>query len=313
MAEIVLLGEPMVVFAANTVGKLEEVETFTRFLAGAEANVAIGLSRLEHDTCYVTKLGNDPFGRFIEKKLHSEGVLTQIAYDQNHLTGFYLKSKVVAADPEVSYFRKNSAASWYGPEDVEWIDLSETKLVHVTGIMPALSENCLQATIRLMKRAREKGITVSFDPNLRPALWKDKETMISRINELAELADIVLPGVGEGRILAGTDEPEKIAEFYQSKGAKIVAVKAGPKGAYVLRDGSGSFYPGFRVENVVDTVGAGDAFATGFLSAYLEGLTTAEMAERANALGAMQVCVAGDNDGLPTRKKLADFLDQNRK
>jgi len=312
MAEVVLLGEPMVVFAADTIGKLEDVETFTRFLAGAEANVAIGLTRLEHRVCYVSRLGNDPFGRFIEKRLQAEGIHTQIAYDKDHLTGFYLKSKVIAADPEVCYFRKNSAASCYGPEDAEWIDLSETKLVHVTGIMPALSESCLQATIRLMERAREKGITVSFDPNLRPALWKDRETMVSRINELAKAADIVLPGVGEGEILTGSREPEQIAAFYQAQGARVVAVKAGAKGVYVLSGQEGRFYPGFKVAHVVDTVGAGDAFATGFLSGYLENLSVAEMAERANALGAMQVCVAGDNDGLPTREKLAAFLAENR-
>lgn len=311
MSEVVLIGEPMVVFAANEVGELDEVNTFTRFLAGAEANVAIGMARLEHDVCYVTKLGKDPFGYFIDKRLKSEGVHTQIAYDNKHLTGYYLKSKAVKTDPEVAYFRKNSAASWYTSEDAEWIDLTDTKLIHLTGIFPPLSQNCLEATYRIIDRAKELGITISFDPNLRPTLWKDKETMIRVINDIASKADIVLPGVGEGKILAGSDEPEKIAQFYHNLGAKIVAVKAGAKGAYILNGESADFYPGFKAEKVVDTVGAGDAFATGFLSAYLEGLSIEEMAKRANALGAMQVQVAGDNDGLPTREKLAAFFEKN--
>lgn len=101
----------MAMFVAKSCGPLHEVEEFTRMLAGAEVNVAIGLKRLEHSVAYVTKLGTDPFGTYIENKLKAEGLDVQITKDEDHFTGYQLKGKVLEGDPEVFYYRRNSAAS----------------------------------------------------------------------------------------------------------------------------------------------------------------------------------------------------------
>lgn len=302
----------MAMFVAKTEGKLHEVEEFTRLLAGAEVNVAIGLKRLGHSVSYVTKLGEDPFGKYIEDKLKQEGLDTQITRDPNYFTGFQLKNKVSQGDPEVYYYRRNSAASHLSVEDVDQVDFEGAKLLHITGIPPALSLSCREATYRLIERAREHGLLVSFDPNLRPTLWESKEVMIKTINDIASKVDVVLPGTGEGLTLMGSENPEEIAAFYRKNGAMIVIVKDGAKGAYVESGQGNTYYPGYKVEKVVDTVGAGDGFAVGIISAYLENLSEAEMVDRANAIGSIQVSVLSDNEGLPTREELAAYMKEKK-
>ena len=298
----------MAMFVAKTCGPLHEVEEFTRMLAGAEVNVAIGLKRLGHSVAYVTKLGTDPFGTYIENKLKSEGLDVQISKDEDHFTGYQLKGKVMEGDPEVFYYRRNSAASCLSVEDIEKVDLEGARVLHITGIPPALSKSCRKATYRLIERAREKNMLVSFDPNLRPTLWESQEVMIETINDIASRADIVLPGTAEGKILMGSDKPEEIAEFYRKNGAKAVIIKAGGAGDYADWEDGKAFYPGYKVKEVVDTVGAGDGFAVGILSAWLEGLQMPEMVDRGNAIGSIQVSVASDNEGLPTKEELDAYM-----
>lgn len=298
----------MALFAAKASGPLHEVEEYTRMLAGAEVNVAIGLKRLGHTASYVTRLGMDPFGTYIENKLKEEGLDTQITRDPEHFTGLELKGKARGGDPDTFYYRRNSAASRLSVEDAERVDMTGAKVLHVTGIPPALSDSCRQATYRLIERAREQGILVSFDPNLRPALWKSEETMKETINDLAARSDIVLPGAAEGRILTGSESPEKIASYYRERGARIVIVKAGAQGAYAESENEKGFFPGYKVRHVADTVGAGDGFAVGVLSALLEGRPLGEMVDRGNAIGAIQVSVISDNEGLPTREELEAYM-----
>lgn len=308
MAEVLLFGEPMAMFVAKTAGELYEAEEFTRFLAGAEVNVAIGLKRLGHSVSYITKLGTDPFGTYIEQKLHLENVNPQIFKDQDHSTGFLFKNKVLTGDPSVLYHRKNSAASHLTEEEVDSIDFSNAKLLHITGIMPALSLSCRNATYKMIEKAREHGLIVSFDPNLRPSLWESQSVMVRTINDIASRCDIVLPGENEGRILMGSEDAKAISAFYRNLGSKMVVVKLGARGAYIENESFSGEFKGFKVKEVVDTVGAGDGFAVGILSAYLEGLSPEKMVERANAIGAIQVSVESDNEGLPTQEELAHYI-----
>lgn len=312
MSKIILFGEPMAMFTAEVEGSLEEVELFKRSLAGAEVNVCTGLRRLGHEVSYITKLGEEPLGRYVKNFLDKEGIGTEfITFDSIYKTASMIKSKVSTGDPVTSYYRKGSAFSYMSSDDIDKIDLDGVDLVHITGIPPALSKSCREATYRLMERAKEEGIFISFDPNLRPALWKDEETMVSVINDLAKNCDLILPGVSEGLILTGSDKPEEIADFYKNLGIKEVIVKDGSKGAYV-RNGDLSFrQPGFKVKKVLDTVGAGDGFAVGILSGKLEGLSTKDYVIRANAIGAIQVTFVSDNEGLPTKEELDEYIKSN--
>ena len=312
MAKTILFGEPMALLIADTTGPLEEVEHFTRALSGAEVNVSIGLSRLNHQVEYLTRLGDDPFGHYIENQLKKNNIGTSmVTYDSVYRTGIQLKNRVTdGSDPYAPYYRKGSAASHISVKEIDALDLTDLELVHVTGIPPALSESAREATFRLMERAKEEGIFLTFDPNLRPALWENEETMIRVINELAQNTDVVLPGIGECAILAGTEDVEAAADFYQNLGAKTVVIKDGSNGAYV-RDGKASYrVPGYKVTNVVDTVGAGDGFAVGVLSGILEGLEMKESVLRGNAIGAIQVMNISDNEGLPTHEELKKFQEE---
>ncbi|MEO6321248.1 MAG: PfkB family carbohydrate kinase, partial [Polaromonas sp.] len=125
--------------------------------------------------------------------------------------------------------------------------------------------------------------------------------------DLATRADWVLPGLEEGRFLTGEDSAEGIARFYRECGAQLVVVKLGAQGAYFDSDTAGSGYvPGFPVAQVIDTVGAGDGFAVGVISALLDGLGVAEAVRRGAWIGARAVQVLGDSEGLPTRAELIE-------
>ena len=190
--------------------------------------------------------------------------------------------------------------------------MSDLKIAHLTGIFPSKSKKTLETSILLAKMLNKKRITLTFDPNLRPDLWPNKETMIKTINRLASYADIVLPGQDEGKILTGSDDPEKIADFYLNGRAKAVFVKIGPKGSYVkTKDGHSWIVPGFEVSEVVDTVGAGDGYALGVITALLEGKGYNQAARRGNAIGSLQVQTHGDNDGYPTREELNKYYLEN--
>lgn len=310
MGKTILFGEPMALLIADTVGPLEDVEHFTRSLSGAEVNVSIGLSRLGHEVSYMTRLGDDPFGRYIEKKLKEDNIGTEfVTYDPVYRTGIQLKNRVTdGSDPYAPYYRKGSAASHITTAEIDMIDFSDIEHVHVTGIPPALSKTSRAATYRLMERAKENNVFLTFDPNLRPALWESEEVMIEVINDLASKADIILPGIEECKILAGSEDFNTIADFYKKKGVNTIVIKNGANGAYVC-DGDESYtVEGFKVEEVVDTVGAGDGFAVGVISGRLEGLSLKEMVRRGNAIGAIQVTNISDNAGLPTHEELEAFI-----
>jgi len=313
MSEVITIGEPLALFAAEGTEEIDkeikDVNHFKKFLAGAEVNVCVGVSRLGHSIQYITKLGEDPFGMFIKESLDKESIGTRyISSTNKFFTGFQLKSKVSDGDPKIFYFRRNSAAANFDADDLKSLDLNGVKHVHLTGIFPALSLSSRKASYKLIELAKENNIRITFDPNLRPQLWSSKEEMISAINDIAFKSDVVMPGVSEGLILTGSDKPEEIADFYLNKGAKIVVVKLGTKGAFVKSKDEKHIVSGFKVEKVVDTVGAGDGFAVGVISGMLEGLSLEAAVKRGNAIGAMAVMSPGDNDGYPTREKLEKFL-----
>ena len=155
-----------------------------------------------------------------------------------------------------------------------------------------------------MTQMREAGRSVSFDPNLRPSLWANEQRMISEINALACLADWVLPGLGEGRLLTGFEDPADIAAFYLDQGVEAVAIKLGPHGAYYRTQLDQGFVAAVPVAKVVDTVGAGDGFAVGMISALLENLSFSEAVQRGNWIGSRAVQSRGDMEGLPFRTDL---------
>lgn len=308
--DVVTFGEAMAMFMANHPGSLHEVSQFTRELAGAETNVAIGLARLGLGSGWASKVGNDAFGKFIMDRLKNENVdINHVLIDNKYPTGFQLKSLVLEGDPEVQYFRKGSAASHLTENDFNEQYFLSAKHLHMTGIPLAISEGARSFAKHALAFMRKNGLTVSFDPNLRPTLWKSQDEMVKVINEVAFQADYVMPGLAEGKILTGLNNPNDIASFYLDKGVKLVVIKLGPEGAYYKTATEEGTIPGFPVEKVVDTVGAGDGFAVGVISGLLEGHFIHDAVLRGNAIGSLAVQSPGDNDGYPTKEQLEKYIE----
>ena len=305
--DVAVFGEAMTLFIAGETGPLELVETFHRRMAGAEINVAVGLARLGLRVGWASRLGADSLGRYLLAELRKEGVdCAKVVCDPAQRTGFQFKGRVDdGSDPPVEYHRKGSAASLMGPEDVDAAWLQATRHLHATGVFAAISPTSLAAAHRTVDIALAAGRSVSFDPNLRPTLWASTEVMRTEINRLAAKAHAVLPGLEEGRLLTGEQTAEGIARFYRDAGARLVVVKLGEAGAYYDDADAGTGYvEGFPVARVVDTVGAGDGFAVGVISALLEGRGVQDAVRRGSWIGSRQVQVPGDSEGLPTRAEL---------
>ena len=305
--DVAVFGEAMTLFIAGEPGPLERVETFHRRMAGAEINVAVGLTRLGLRVGWASRLGDDSLGRYLLAELQKEGVdCSKVQSDPGQRTGFQFKGRVDdGTDPPVEYHRKGSAASLMGPGDVDAAWLQATRHLHATGVFAAISATSLAAAHRSLDVARAAGRSVSFDPNLRPTLWSSTDTMRTEINRLAAKAHAVLPGLAEGQLLTGHDAPDAIARFYRDAGARLVVIKLGAEGAYYDDADAGTGHvAGFPVEKVVDTVGAGDGFAVGVVSALLEGRSVPDAVRRGSWIGARQVQVPGDSEGLPTLAEL---------
>lgn len=281
MTEVLTCGEAMLLMLASPGVPLSRAHSFQRSVAGAEANVAIGLSRLGHSVRWLSRIGADPAGDAVLEMVRAAGVDTSgVRVDDSAPTGLLLRDSHPARPIDVQYYRAGSAASRLSPDDVSVPP--GTRLVHITGITPMLSETAREATERLIATARSVGATISFDPNVRhklgsPQRWRDT------VGPLLARADIVL---------AGSDELDLLGH---PTGPDIVVVKHPDKSATV----GGCRQECFPVP-ATDPVGAGDAFAAGFLSAWLRGLSTKQALTEAVAVAAFVVQSATDIDGLPT-------------
>lgn len=307
--DVITIGEAMAMFVATETGDLAAVEHFMKRVAGAELNVATGLARLGLKVGWVSRVGKDSFGRFVLHSLAKEGIDARgVSEDSRYATGFQMKSKVEnGTDPIVEYFRKGSAASHLSPEDFRAEYFASARHLHLSGVAAALSESSYALLEQAATTMKAQGKTISFDPNLRPVLWKSEAAMVEKLNQLAFQADWVLPGIKEGMILTGQRTPEGIADFYLTRGVQAVIIKTGCDGAwYKTAAGEQGAVAAIKVDNVVDTVGAGDGFAVGVISALLEGRTLQQAIRRGNKIGSLAIQVQGDSEGLPTREALGE-------
>ena len=305
---VVTLGETMVLINPVESGPMKYITEFKKSLGGAESNVAIGLARLGHDVGWYSKLGADPHGEYLRSFIRGEGVDTSaVEFTESAPTGLMFKERRALSETAVYYYRHGSAASTMTSEDLPERYIDDAAHLHLTGITPALSDSCRETTLAAVEHANEADVTVSFDPNIRQKLWDSTEEMRKTLLELVGKSDIVLPGIEEGRALFDVEHPEAIAEECLARGADIAVVKLGPEGALVADDSGTKRVAGYDVERVVDTVGAGDGFAAGFLAGQLRGMGLIESTDLANAVGAFATTMAGDVEGLPTDDELDAF------
>ncbi|MET9495872.1 sugar kinase [Streptomyces sp. NPDC006552] len=273
----VCLGETMAQVTPADGAGLEDSRELRLAVAGAESTVAQYLADLGHRAAWVSRVGDDPFGRRIVAAVGARGVdVSGVRADAAAPTGVYFK------DPgpdgtRVHYYRAGSAASRMGPGDADRVDLSRARLLHLTGITPALSEGCAALVRTLLDRAADTGTFVSFDVNYRPMLWSSRGEAAAVLGELARRADLVLVGRDEGEALWGTPTAEDLRDHLAGRRAPrgTLVVKDGAVGATEFSAGQNVFVAAPAVD-VVEAVGAGDAFAAGYLGALLHGAPVAE-------------------------------------
>lgn len=305
---VVTVGETMALLRTATIGSLAHLTTADIALGGAESNVAIGLRRLGVGTAWVSRVGDDPLGTRVVREIRGEGVDVHCAVDPERPTGLMVKSRPSAITTRVDYYRSGSAASALSPADVPDGLIEDAELLHVSGITSLLSPDGHATVVAAIGRAVAAGVAVSLDVNFRSRLGT-RERLAELLGEILEHVDVLFGGSEELSILASTaDEsvPRSLLHALAEPGRQVV-VKLGPAGAAALTDGELHEASG-HVVDVVDTVGAGDAFVAGYLSAQLDGLAMPDRLARANACGALACTTPGDWEGAPRRRDLAVLL-----
>jgi 2-dehydro-3-deoxygluconokinase len=300
--DVLCLGETMALFVPGEPGPVDQVRTWIRTFGGAESNVACNLAMLGLRAGWVSAVGDDAFGKAMVAAVASAGVdVSGVVVDPARPTGLYIKESNAGGSP-VRYYRQGSAASGMGPSLVDKLDLN-ARVLHLTGITAALSDSCLDL-MRTLSAAPRLTHQLSFDLNWRPKLWTSRDPSVLR--ELANAADIVLAGDDETAEVWGTSDPAEVRRILP--GPSTVVIKHGARGATLIEGSDEVFQPALRVD-VVEPVGAGDAFAAGFLAATLAG----ESPVRRLRAGHLQAAVAlrtHDDVGAPLPPELvASLLD----
>lgn len=311
--DVITFGESMVVFSPNNNGPLRHVHAFNKSLGGAESNFASAIAKLNHSVGWFSRVADDEFGRFVISAIKAEGVDTsRVVFDKENQTGLLFKERYQRSNPNVYYYRKNSAASNLSEDDIDEEYIKQAKILHLTGITPALSESCRKAVYRAIKIAKENNVLVSFDPNIRLKLWTIDEAR-KVLLDIANKADIVMPGLDEAKLLLGLTDKDEVCDYFLEKEAKIVVVKLGAEGCYIKNKNEGIKVSGYNVSDLIqDTAGAGDGFAAGFISGYLDNLSLKEIGEYANGVGAMATLVEGDMEGYPYYDQLLEFIGKKQ-
>jgi 2-dehydro-3-deoxygluconokinase len=274
-------------------------------VAGAELNVAIGLSRLGHAARWCGVLGEDQFGALVLRTLRAEGVDVSAVRRMAAPTGIIVFEPMVAGVTRVDYHRTASAGSRLSPADVLGAYEQRPRILHVTGITPALSESAADAIRQGAVRAHTDGVTVCLDVNHRSRLWSTEQAR-AMLGPLVSDVDIIVASDDELTLVTPPDlngEAEQV-DWLHGKGVGQVVVKRGADGASAYLAGESVVHQAARTVIAVDTVGAGDAFVAGYLSGVLDGLAVPDRLLRAVTVAGFAVSTVGDWAGLPTRDEL---------
>ncbi|GEL77738.1 sugar kinase [Tenuibacillus multivorans] len=313
MNDVITIGDAMIAFNPVSTGPMKFVDSFKRNIGGAELNVAIGCARLGLKSGWISRLGNDEFGHYIRNFARGEGIdTTQVGLVDGYPTSLNFKEIMPDGSVRTFYYREKSPTLTMRPEDLDESFFKEAKILHITGIFPAIDPNNLAITRRAIELAKQHDVKIAFDPNIRLKLWS-KEQAREVLSSFLQDVDILLSGVDEMELILGISNPKDIIEACKDKGIDYIVLKNGDKGSIGYHDGETIEADPVKATKVVDTVGAGDGFDAGFLYSYLQGWSLEKSLHFANTIGSMVVSVIGDNEGLPYLEHVLERLGEKER
>ena len=303
-ADVVTLGETMALMRSGQPGPLAHAGSLETGIGGAESNVAIGLRRLGVEVAWAGRVGADGFGEMVLRELRAEGLRVLASTDAGAPTGLMIKERRTPESVRVWYYRAGSAGSRLSPRDVPVDAVAAARLLHITGITPALSASAAEAIRFAVDCAHDAETLVSLDLNYRSALWSRAEAA-PVLRKLIADSHILFAGADEAAIVLGASTPpERMASLLAGMGPGQVVLKLGARGCTALIDGAQYDQAAVPI-TPVDPVGAGDAFVAGYLAELLAGATPRKRLDTAVRTGAFACLAAGDWEGLPRRSELA--------
>jgi 2-dehydro-3-deoxygluconokinase len=309
VSRVVTVGETMALLDPVDDGELELGGLLRLRIAGAESNFAVGLTRLGVPVTWISRLGADRLGALVRTALAGEGVdLRWVREDPDAPTGLFYKWRADGST-SVAYHRRGSAASRLAPADVPDEALAGAALVHLTGITMALGDGPRALVLDVARRARAAGATVVFDPNYRPALWDGPQAAAAAMEPVLEHVDWYLCGAGEGEALLGGGDARGVLDALAARGIGGAVVRVGERGALLSAGGDVRAVAPSRREEVVDEIGAGDAFAAGFAYGLLRGWPPERCTHAANVIAATALRGTGDWETLPRLDEVRERLD----
>lgn len=296
--KVFTLGDALITFNPSETGPLRYVPEFKRKVGGAELNFAIGCARLGLDTKWASRLGGDEFGRVIYNFARGEGIdMTDVNLMENYPSSLNFKEIREDGSGKTFYYRYQSPILTMKPEDITEQMFEGIDLVHLTGVFLAIDSQNLAIANRVLQIANEKGIRVSFDPNIRLKLWTLEQAK-EVYEEVFPFIDILLTGLDEIEMITGDASERNLEEFSERFAIEQLVIKDGGNGSRLYQKGNWYSKSAFEVK-VVDTVGAGDGFDAGYIYSILNGYNPEDALEFANGVGALVTTVSGDNEGLP--------------
>jgi 2-dehydro-3-deoxygluconokinase len=305
--EVVTAGEAMALLLADGQRPLLDADRFTRSVAGSESNVAIGLARLGHSVAYAGRVGTDAAGQWVRNALRAEGVDTRwLRDDPERPTGLILRDYPPGRPVSVAYYRAHSAASALTPQDADPELIASCRLLFVTGITTMLSSSAAQFVEHTVNLAREAGVHVVFDLNVRLRL-ASAQSWRNALHGYAGRVETLLIGQDELEAIGERADP---CDFLAGHTSTVV-LKRGAAGAVVFA-GNTRLESAARTVPVVDPVGAGDAFAAGWISGLLRALAPADALQEAVLVASLAVAAATDTAGLPTAAERDRLLRTKR-
>lgn len=283
-------------------GDLRNARNFSRSFGGDTLNTAVAATRLGSSVSYLTRIGQDAFAPALQEMILKEGVNMGPSRAGKGTTGVYFVSVDAEGERDFVYYRKDSAASLLGPDDINPEFIKSAKIIFASGISLAISDSARKAVVKAFKIAREAGILTAFDPNYREALWQSEERSIDAMNEILPLVDILLPSFPEDTAsIINFNKPEQVVDYFLFKGVKLVAVKAGAQGCYLGYKREVQHIPAMPIR-AVDTTGAGDAFNGGFLHGLANEESLLNCAKLGVTTAGLKVLNRGSAAAMPARE-----------